>query len=71
MIRSTLPLLDEPVHVLPAAQVEVADAEVRTVGERERVAEGREQVVLDVVKYPGHLDLVVGFSRITFAFLRS
>src|SRR5262245_18765060 len=49
-----LPSLDKLVHLSPAAQVEIADAEVCALCERERFAECRQQRSVDVVEDAGH-----------------
>jgi hypothetical protein len=48
------PALDELVNLLPAAEVEVADAEIGAIGQGERLAQGREQGLVDVVKDARH-----------------
>ena len=49
------PVVDEAVDLAPAAQVEVADAEIGPLGDLEGLGEGREKAGFDVVEDAGHL----------------
>jgi len=51
---ATVPLLHQTVEILPAAQVEVAHAEVGVLRDLEGVLQGFEQVVFNVVKDARH-----------------
>lgn len=53
-VRAALPVLHETVEGLPAAQVEVADAEVCAFGDFEGVLQGFEQAVFYVVEDARH-----------------
>ena len=48
------PIFDVPVDGAPAAQIEVADAEVGAVGVLEGLGQGVAEVVVDVVEDAGH-----------------
>ena len=48
------PLFDETIYSFPAAQIEVADAEVGAVRDLERIPQRRQEVQGDVVKDAGH-----------------
>ena len=50
------PAFDGLVELLPAAEVEVADAEVGAVGDLDGVQQGGEEGLLDVVEDAGHGD---------------
>jgi hypothetical protein len=45
----------EIVNGFPSAQVEVANARVRTSGHLKRRPKGGEELQVDVIEYPGHL----------------
>src|SRR5262245_43334270 len=49
-----LPSLDKLAHLSPAAQVEVADAEVRPLGKRERFPQSWQQRLVDIVEDARH-----------------
>ena len=48
------PRIDQRVDGLPAAEIEVADAKVGTLGDREGVAQRRQQRLSDVIEDSGH-----------------
>ncbi len=48
------PVFDLLVDLLPAAQIEISDAEITPLTERERLTQGREQRLLDIVEDSGH-----------------
>jgi hypothetical protein len=48
------PAFDKRIDLLPAAKVEVANAEVRTVGNFESFAQRREKLLVDVVENSWH-----------------
>src|SRR5262249_5823775 len=48
------PAVDQLVYLLPAAQVEVPDAEVRTVRQDQRLAKRRQEGLVDVVEDARH-----------------
>jgi len=48
------PALDKAVELLPAAQIEVADAKVRVVGHLQGLLQGRKKVLFNVVENPRH-----------------
>ena len=54
MARYVRPAFDRLVDLLPAAEVEVADAKVCPVGKRQRVAQRGEQRLVDIVEDAGH-----------------
>src|SRR5712692_1964882 len=56
------PTLDKGIERLPAAQVEIADTEVRTVGQLENLLQLRQEGLLDVVKDARHASLLMGYS---------
>ena len=49
------PLLDQGVDRFPAAQIEVADAEIGALGDFERVPQGWQKIGGDVVEDAGHV----------------
>ena len=51
---ATLPAFNVRIERLPAAQVEIANAEVRAIGELERLIERRQQRLINVVKDSRH-----------------
>ena len=54
MVLTAGPLFDPRVDVLPAAQVEVADAEVRAVGDVQRLSRAGRRCRVDVVEDARH-----------------
>src|SRR5205807_7033777 len=57
---ATLPLaagpgIDVLVELLPAAQIEIANAEIGALRDLERLAQGRQQALLDIVEDTRHI----------------
>jgi hypothetical protein len=53
---AAVPALDGAVELSPAAEVEVSDAEIGPVGDLQRLAQGVEERLLDVIEDTGHSD---------------
>jgi len=56
---TALPMLHQTVEMLPASQVEIADAEIGMLRNSQRLLESFEQAVLNVVKYARHVALLL------------
>ena len=54
VVRTNRPLVDAGVYGFPAAEIEVADAEIRAFGDEQGLFEGREQGRVNVVEDAGH-----------------
>ena len=51
------PAVDQLVDLLPSAQVKLADAEVRAFRNLERLAQGGQERLIDILEDSGHFDV--------------
>jgi hypothetical protein len=63
------PSFDAGIQGLPAAEIEVTDAEVSAVGKHDRFAERREKLLLDIIEYTWHFTVSVLSETVLRQFL--